>query len=201
MALCTLAKKVPRIDVLRAIAGDLRALLDAGDVSSVDLVKAYLAQIHLHNHAGLSLHAIIAEQRSGPKSRLHGIPLLIKDQFCAPTLKLPTTGGSLAVKGLEAKEDSVLAIILKEADSLVIGTTNLSIFKELGNIKGYNITGGWSPVGGQTQSPYIKGGVDPNGKWLGHTVSLVAPIVGLRPYTAARSGGCTIDPSFSNHPR
>lgn len=27
-------------------------------------------------------------------------------------------------------------------------------------------------MGGQTQSPYIEGGVDPSGKWLGHTVRL-----------------------------
>lgn len=84
-----------KVDVLRATASELRTLLDAGSITSVELVKDYLSQISLHNHAGLKLHAIIStapedflveqahaldleRQQSGPRSRLHGIPLLIK---------------------------------------------------------------------------------------------------------------------------
>lgn len=38
--------------------------------------------------------------------------------------------------------------------------------------KGYGITAGWSAVGGQTQSPYVIGGVVPGEKLLGHSVTI-----------------------------
>lgn len=38
--------------------------------------------------------------------------------------------------------------------------------------KGFGITTGWSAVGGQTQSPYIVGGVAEGEKLLGQTVSI-----------------------------
>jgi amidase len=82
-------------DVLRATAADLRTLLDAGNITSVEIVQAYLAQIARHNHDGLKLNAVIStapesflleearaldleRQKSGPRSRLHGIPILLK---------------------------------------------------------------------------------------------------------------------------
>ena len=36
--------------------------------------------------------------------------------------------------------------------------------------KGFGITTGWSAVGGQTQTPYVVGGVAPGEKLLGHSV-------------------------------
>lgn len=41
--------------------------------------------------------------------------------------------------------------------------------------KGYGITAGWSAVGGQTQSPYVIGGVVPGEKLLGHSVTIPFP--------------------------
>jgi amidase len=41
--------------------------------------------------------------------------------------------------------------------------------------KGFGITTGWSAVGGQTQSPYIIGGVAKGEKLLGHTVCIPFP--------------------------
>ncbi|KAL8746460.1 MAG: hypothetical protein Q9190_001522 [Brigantiaea leucoxantha] len=99
-----------------------------------------------------------AERRkSGPRSKLHGMPILLK-----------------------AKEDAAIPLLLRKAGAIIIAKANLSIkilytcahgyklisYQELGNAIGYNITAGWSP----TQTPYFKGGVDPKGKWLGHSV-------------------------------
>lgn len=85
-------------DVLRATAAELRTLLDSGSITSVELVKTYLSQIAHHNHAGLKLNAIISiapesflidqahaldleRAKSGPRSRLHGIPILLKAEY------------------------------------------------------------------------------------------------------------------------
>lgn len=78
------------IDVLTAMASDLRNLLDSGEVSSVELVGLYLDQIARHNKQGLVLNAMIStasadrvleearmldteRAQKGPRSKLHGI--------------------------------------------------------------------------------------------------------------------------------
>jgi len=83
------------INLLTATAGDVRRLLEAGEASSVELVKLYLKQISSHNHEGLGLNAIISvaaenslleeaskldaeRSKDGPRSRLHGIPIILK---------------------------------------------------------------------------------------------------------------------------
>ncbi|KAJ5157295.1 uncharacterized protein N7482_008395 [Penicillium canariense] len=171
------------IDVLTATASDLRKLLDSEEVSSVELVGLYLDQIAKHNKQGLMLNAMIStasadrvleearmldteRSQRRPRSKLHGIPIILKDLICTPTFGLETTAGSLALKGLNATEDAPIATLLREAGFIVIGKSNLS---EWANSKGFGVTSGWSAVGGQTQSPYVKGGVDSKDRWMGHS--------------------------------
>lgn len=82
-------------DVLTATAGDLRVLLEQRQVTSVQLVQAYLQQIRAHNDDGARLRAVISvvpekqlldtaaqldrERESGKtRSLYHGIPFLAK---------------------------------------------------------------------------------------------------------------------------
>ena len=44
--------------------------------------------------------------------------------------------------------------------------------QELAGWKGFPITAEWSAVAGQTQSPYVVGGMVPGDKILGHSVSI-----------------------------
>lgn len=84
-----------RPNPLTATAGELRRLLDAGDCTSVELVNLYLKQIAAHNHDGMKLNAMIStapldraleeahgldqeRREKGPRSRLHGIPIILK---------------------------------------------------------------------------------------------------------------------------
>ncbi|EEU37128.1 uncharacterized protein NECHADRAFT_52302 [Fusarium vanettenii 77-13-4] len=183
-----------RPNLLTATAGELRQLLDAGDCTSVDLVSLYLKQIAAHNHDGMKLNAIIStapldrvldearaldqeRREKGPWSRLHGIPIILKDLITTPSFGMGTTSGSFALKGLNASNDAPIATMLRKAGCIVIGKANLS---EWGNAKGFGVTSGWSPVGGQTQSPYVKGGVDPSERWLGHSTP------------AGSSSGCSV---------
>jgi amidase len=85
----------PEIDVVSLTASNARALLEEGTITSVDLVKLYLAQIAKHNHQGARLNAIIStaprskvlelarqldQERAERKIRgpLHGIPVIVK---------------------------------------------------------------------------------------------------------------------------
>ncbi|KAK5651633.1 hypothetical protein OQA88_11808 [Cercophora sp. LCS_1] len=76
---------------------------------------------------------------------------------------MPSTCGSFALKQGKPKANSKLFETVVAAGLIVIGKSNLS---ELGNAKGSNIMAGWSAVGGQTQSPYVRGGVTANATWL-----------------------------------
>lgn len=84
-----------KVDVLRATASDLRSLLESGNVTSLDLVDIYLAQIEKHDRKGANLHAMVslvhrnhldelAKQLDDERSRgavrgpLHGIPIIVK---------------------------------------------------------------------------------------------------------------------------
>ena len=87
--------KMPAFDPLTTTAAKLRDLLQSGQITSVDIVNTYLAQIAPHNHAGLQLNALISvapvdllhrtaraldqERKDGRvRSDLHGIPIVLK---------------------------------------------------------------------------------------------------------------------------
>ncbi len=84
-----------QISPLRAAGHDLQQRLESGELTSVHLVKAFLAQIDKHNRNGLKLNAVLSvcpdeialaqaarldqERREGRvRSKLHGIPILLK---------------------------------------------------------------------------------------------------------------------------
>ncbi|KAF4436967.1 hypothetical protein F53441_13149 [Fusarium austroafricanum] len=203
----------------------LRQLLYAGETTSVELVNLYLTQIEMHNHHGLKIHAITqtapakklleqavaldAERRkSGPRGPLHGIPITLKvradyiyDFYLTPSFGMDTTCGSYALKGLKATEDAAIATMLRDAGCIIIGLNNLS---EWANCRGANLTSGWSAMGGQTQTPYVRGGVDPKDKWMGHTTpggsssgSAVGTASGFSPFSiGSESDGSIIQPSI-----
>jgi hypothetical protein len=104
------------IDLLTATVSDLQLALADGRITSVALIRQYLARIKKDNYRGIALHAIIElaptadlieqahlfdrERASGRiRGPLHGIPILIKDNIATdPELGMSTTAGSLALR-------------------------------------------------------------------------------------------------------
>lgn len=172
------------LDVLTLTATDAQELLRTGRITSVRLVEAYLVQIEKHNHAGLHLNGLISvapkdlllenarclddERRSGhPRSALHGIPFVCKDVFVThPSLGLPTTAGAPCFASARAKRTAPLIQHLLDEGMILLGKANLTEFCGL-KMKG--LTPGWSPMGGQTQSPYIFDGLEEAEKLIGHS--------------------------------
>jgi Asp-tRNA(Asn)/Glu-tRNA(Gln) amidotransferase A subunit family amidase len=138
---------------------ELQAALQSGAVTSRRLVELYVARIDAYDRRGPALRALISrnpralEQAAeldreratrGPRGPLHGIPLVLKDNF--ETADMPTTGGSLALATLETKQDAFQVRKLREAGAVILGKTNLH---ELAS----GITS-ISSLGGQTRNPY-----------------------------------------------
>ncbi|NEK93086.1 amidase, partial [Modestobacter muralis] len=140
---------------------ELQQRMDAGQLSAVDLTRAYLARIDaLNGELGAVLsvnpHALddaaasdAARQRQQGRGPLEGIPVLLKDNV--DTEAMPTTAGSRALLGSEP-DDATITRRLREAGAVVLGKANLS---EWANFRGAASTSGWSGVGGQTANPYV----------------------------------------------
>ena len=140
----------------------LEADLGAGRVTAVQLVQAYRARIAridgplrsvlALNPAALDQAAAsdAARRRGGRMGPLAGVPVLLKDNIETADA-LPTTAGSLALKGNVSGRDAPLAARLRAAGAIILGKTNLS---EWANYRSEHSISGWSAVGGQTRNPY-----------------------------------------------
>ncbi|KAF2469965.1 amidase signature enzyme [Lindgomyces ingoldianus] len=171
------------VDLLTVSAEELSSLLDSKVLTTEGLVEDYFAQIDRHNHDGMNIRAVISaaprestlqlarqldkeREEIGARGPLHGIPVLVKDVFFTPSLGMPTTLGSAAFIDAIAPRDADIVSRLLKAGAIIIGKANLS---ELGAMKGEGLKAGWSVTGGQTQSPYVRGGITPNATMLGHS--------------------------------
>ncbi|KAG9570690.1 amidase signature enzyme, partial [Aureobasidium melanogenum] len=173
---------------LRNLPSPVRRLsepLQKSAITAVDLVEACLDQIARHNHAGLHLNALIsvaprdkligaaarldAERQAGrSRGPLHAIPIVLKDCILTSTetLGLPTTLGCPCFAAATCVQNSPLVDRLLDAGLLIIGKANLT---ELCGLKMRPNTPGWSAQGGQTQNPYIFGGLEKNEKFIGNS--------------------------------
>ncbi len=130
--------RVPVPFPLEATIPEIQAAMEAGDLTSVELVDFYLARIAAYEDAGPKLNAFIfvnpkareeaaaldAERAiSGPRGPLHGIGVVLKDNI--GTADMPTTAGSLALEGFIPSEDAFQVRKLREAGAVIIGKTNL----------------------------------------------------------------------------
>ena len=149
-----------------ASALDLSKALDDGELTSVAIVEALLERINEIDVPGteIALRSVLAvandaleearraddERSKGQRrSRLHGVPILIKDNVEAQGL--PGTAGSSALLGRAPLHDAALVTSLREAGLVVFGSTNLS---QWANMRSPRSTSGWSAVGGLTANPF-----------------------------------------------
>lgn len=160
--------------------------LRRGRWSSVQLVESYLRRATEIDTAGPSLHSILEtnpdaldeawrrdqERREGRvRGRLHGIPILVKDNV-ATAGRMMTTAGSLALMGWRSPVDAFVVRKLRSAGAVILGKTNLS---EWANFRSPRSTSGWSGRGGQTRNPYALDR-NPSGSSSGSAVAAAASL-------------------------
>jgi amidase len=136
-----MAQPLPIIDVFEVLEQsilDLQAAQTSGKVTSRGLVEAYLARIAAYDQAGPRLNAIVTinpraredgteldreRTAKGPRGPLHGIPILIKDNY--DTMDMPTSGGSLALATFRPGADAFQVKRLRDAGAVILGKTTM----------------------------------------------------------------------------
>ena len=106
---------------------ELQALFESGELTSSRLAEIYLDRIEKIDRSGPSLNSVIEtnpdalriaaeldieRSENGPRSLLHGVPVMLKDNFDTGD-KMCTTAGSLALEGSIATKDSFVAAQLR----------------------------------------------------------------------------------------
>jgi amidase len=157
---------VPPFPFEESTIAELQAAMTAGRLSSRRLTQAYLRRIRRIDLSGIQLNSVIevnpdaleiaaeldAERRKGKvRGPLHGIPILVKDNF-ATRDKMETTAGSLALLGSVVPRDAFVVRQLRRAGAVILGKTNLS---EWANFRSTQSSSGWSGRAGQCLSPYV----------------------------------------------
>ena len=188
-------------DLSTATVLDIQEAMNAGALTSEKLTELYLARIAAYEQAGPKLNTIItlnpkaletaraldAERKAtGPRSPLHGVPILLKDNF--DTADLPTTGGSLALKGTLAPDDAFTVVKLRAGGAVILGKSNLDEFARGGT--------GTSSLGGQTLNPY---GLDrsPGGSSAGTGAGVAGALAQMG--TGTETGSSIRSPSSNNN--
>lgn len=144
--------------IVEASIAELRAHLEAGRLTSVELVGRYLARIAAYDHSGIHLNSVIvmnpdalaeAEEADARRARgevmgpLDGIPYTAKDSYKARGLTVAS--GSPAFADLVATDDAFVISRLRAAGAILIGLTNMPPMANGGMQRG---------LYGRAESPY-----------------------------------------------
>ncbi|GAB4014815.1 amidase family protein [Spirosoma migulaei] len=141
-----------------ATIDQLHTAMQAGKLSSAQLVQLYLDRIEAYDKQGPFLNAIIMVNPKalteahrldslykatgkfvGP---LHGIPVIVKDNY--NTFDMPTTNGTLAMKKSIPPKDAFVIQRIREAGAIIIAKSNLAEFATSGNFSVSSILPGYS---------------------------------------------------------
>ncbi len=156
------AQADPPFPVVEATIAEIHAAMREGRLTAEALVQAYLERIEAYDRKGPALNAIIIVNpnalerareldaflaRTGRMmGRLHGIPLIVKDNY--DTHDLPTTAGSLTLKGSFPPDDAYQIRRVREEGAIVLAKANMAEFA----FSPHETVGSLLP--GYTRNPY-----------------------------------------------
>jgi amidase len=130
-----------QVDLTSANITEINAAFDAGTLNSEKLVELYLNRIEAYDKKGPAINAVLllnpnamaqarlldAERlKKGRRSPMHGIPVVIKDNF--DTADMPTTAGSYLLKNAYPPDDAFLVKKLRDAGAIILAKLNMSEF-------------------------------------------------------------------------
>ncbi len=190
-----------RIPLHEATIFDIQKAFDQGTLTSEELVGMYLKRIEKYDQQGPALNSIltlneeaitearkldIERSKTGPRSLLHGIPIIPKDNF--DTADMPTTGGFKGLKDSIPVRDAFTIRRLRESGAIILAKSNLDEFN--------SGSSGTSGLGGQVLNPYNLSKV-PGGSSAGSGAAIAAVFgqVGL----GTETGSSIRNPSTKNN--
>ena len=187
------------VDYTSASIAEIDQAFSAGTLTSETLTRLCLARIEAYDKKGPGLNAVITlnpkaldeakaldaeRKQKGPRSALHGIPVVLKDNF--DTADLQTSGGFFGLKGSLPPQDSTIVARLHAAGAIILAKVNLSEFAS---------GGAMSSLGGQSHNPHALD-YSPAGSSGGTGVSIAA---GYSPLGyGTDTGGSIRGPSTNN---
>ncbi|GGH39364.1 amidase family protein [Paenibacillus segetis] len=189
------------------IEADIRSMqtaMETGQISSVDLVQLYLDRIHTYdvqinsvleiNPDALQIARDLDKERieQGSRGRLHGIPILLKDNIDTHD-NMHTSAGSVALAQSIAARDSFVAIKLREAGAVLLGKTNMS---EWSNFMSSSMPAGYSSRGGLVLNPYGPGEVFISGSSSGPAAAIAANLAAAS--IGTETAGSIVGPACQN---
>ena len=145
-------------NVVEASISQLRAALEAGEVTSEELVRLYLKRIEKYDSSGICLNALVLmnpealpDARASDERRangtvlgpLDGVPYTAKDSY--QVRGLTVAAGSPAFKNLVAQRDAFTIERLRAGGAILIGLTNMPPMANGGMQRGFY---------GRAESPY-----------------------------------------------
>ncbi len=192
----------PALDLENLTVAQMQQQMAAGQLTSVQLTRAYLNRIAQVNSRGPGLNAVRIlnpralqdaavldlERATGHvRGPLHGIPVLVKDN--TDVAALPTTAGNVALQSSVPDRDSTVVAKLRAAGAVILGKTNLT---EFANFMTNGMPSGYSSLGGQVLNPY-DADASPSGSSSG---SAAAAAAGLAAVTiGTETSGSIVSPS------
>ncbi|KAI4334867.1 hypothetical protein L6164_013575 [Bauhinia variegata] len=192
------------LSIKEATVLDLQLAFKSNKLTSRQLVEFYLKEIERLNpilqgvievNPDALAQADRADQErqataSNSLSKLHGIPILLKDNIATED-KLNTTAGSFALLGSVVPRDAGVVRRLRESGAIILGKASLS---EWANFRSNNAPSGWNARVGQGKNPYTLG--DPSGSSSGSAISAAANLAAVT--LGTETDGSILSPSGSN---
>ena len=142
LAAATLSAQQPATFQLEeSTVAQIQSAFRDGSLTCRSLVDRYLARIAAYDQEGPSLNAIVMVnatartaaddldrrfRQSGPAGPMHCVPVIVKDNY--ETIDMPTTAGSLSLKGMMTGKDAFVVKRLRDAGAIMIAKSNMAEF-------------------------------------------------------------------------
>ena len=187
--------------LMEASMTDIHDALRAGTLTCHSLVQQYLDRIDVYDKQGPAVNAMLyvnpralqqADAMDQEFKRTHKlkplgcIPIVLKDNF--ETADMPTTVGSILLKGAHPPKDAFAVAKLRDNGALILGKANLQEFAS----GGISV----SSLGGQTRNPYDLTRT-PGGSSGGTGAAVAANFAAAG--TGSDTGGSIRSPSSANN--
>ena len=158
---CSVEQNEPGFSVDETTIAEIHQAMRDGRTTARQLVEQYLARIAAYDKQGPAINSLITlnpnaltradelDRRfaeAGLTGPLHGIPIIVKDNY--DTSDLPTTAGSLSLAGSRPPDDAFQVRRLREAGAIVFAKSNMAEFA----FSPYETVG--SALPGYTLNPY-----------------------------------------------
>ncbi len=183
---------------------EINELLKDGSWTSERLIRHYLMNIEnrnprlnaladLNHHALHEAIALDQERRnSGPRSPLHGIPILLKDNILTNDT-MRTTANARVFKDFYAPYDATIVKKLRDAGAIILSKASLSEFAYY--MSNTTMPSGFGSLFGQVRHPYDEA-IDPLGSSTGSAVGVAADLAPIA--IGTETNGSLVSPAMAN---